>query len=249
MEDFISRSEARSLNLKFYFIGEECSNGHISDRFVSTNKCVECVEDQNNKNRFDWEDRASDKADKIERAKKALTYIRETLIDLDESERTGLLTNFTFGTEDLDVLPRSRTIAKSLNEPFYDTKLPCKNNHLSIRETETGHCIACVKQNKEDYKPWTKIYSQLRRKRIEEAEGFFTNSDIQVMYYNQKGKCVYCSSLFEDTGYHIDHIHPLCLGGSHWPYNLQLLCPTCNKKKSGKHPDEYEKQIGYIRDV
>ena len=30
----------------------------------------------------------------------------------------------------------------------------------------------------------------------------------------------------------IDHIEPLCLGGTDDPENLQVICKTCNNKKS-----------------
>ena len=45
--------------------------------------------------------------------------------------------------------------------------------------------------------------------------------------------------------YHVDHRMPLSLGGSNYPDNLQLLCPTCNLSKSATHPDIYEKQINH----
>lgn len=247
--EIITRKEAKELGLVFYFTGEECIKGHISDRYVSTNKCCECLEEQKAENSFQWEERAENRVTKKQKAKEALRFIRETLSEVSETEKTGLLTNYTFGSEDLDILPRTKEIAKELDEPFYDTKLPCKNNHLSKRSTETGLCVACVKENKENYKPWAKIYSQLRRKRELEADGHFSNADIQLIYMNQEGQCVYCDALFDDTGYHIDHIMPLCKGGSHWPDNLQLLCPTCNLSKSGKDPNQYEKEIGFIRNV
>jgi 5-methylcytosine-specific restriction endonuclease McrA len=35
-------------------------------------------------------------------------------------------------------------------------------------------------------------------------------------------------------GYHIDHRIALSKGGTNWPWNLQLLAPVCNLKKSNK---------------
>lgn len=39
----ISRSQAKQLNLKRFYTGEPCKNGHIAERRVSDNRCVECV--------------------------------------------------------------------------------------------------------------------------------------------------------------------------------------------------------------
>jgi 5-methylcytosine-specific restriction endonuclease McrA len=33
------------------------------------------------------------------------------------------------------------------------------------------------------------------------------------------------------TGLHLDHILPEFMGGTAEPENLQLLCPTCNRRK------------------
>lgn len=42
MNDFVSRSEARTRGLKRYFNGKRCKHGHISERYVSTSACVGC---------------------------------------------------------------------------------------------------------------------------------------------------------------------------------------------------------------
>ena len=37
------RMEATIQGLKHYFTGEPCTHGHISTRFTSSGRCVECV--------------------------------------------------------------------------------------------------------------------------------------------------------------------------------------------------------------
>ena len=44
MQDFVSRSEARTRGLKHYFNGKRCKHGHIAPRFVSTSACCGCSE-------------------------------------------------------------------------------------------------------------------------------------------------------------------------------------------------------------
>lgn len=40
--DIITRKQATALDLKFYFTGEPCKYGHISERYVSIKNCVKC---------------------------------------------------------------------------------------------------------------------------------------------------------------------------------------------------------------
>lgn len=41
-QEIISRQYAIAENLRHYFTGKPCKYGHISKRYVSTNKCVDC---------------------------------------------------------------------------------------------------------------------------------------------------------------------------------------------------------------
>lgn len=76
------------------------------------------------------------------------------------------------------------------------------------------------------------------------ADGEHTINDVMLILNNQGWNCVYCCADLH-MGYHVDHIMPLALGGSNWPNNLQCLCPTCNMRKSDKHPDDWHKEIGH----
>lgn len=60
----------------------------------------------------------------------------------------------------------------------------------------------------------------------------------RAVYYRDQGRCVICNS--DVTGLvdmltreNFDHIVPLNLFGLNDPTNIQLLCTTCNSKKSG----------------
>ena len=59
-----------------------------------------------------------------------------------------------------------------------------------------------------------------------------------ALFYREKGQCAICktdlSSLFNTQAKPaIDHIVPINLNGVNDPTNLQMLCRTCNGKKSG----------------
>jgi len=84
-----------------------------------------------------------------------------------------------------------------------------------------------------------RVYRIARRSREVGAQGRFHPEDIFRLMSEQKGRCVYCGKDIEDD-YHIDHKDPLSRGGSNWPGNLQLLCPTCNLRKSASTHEEFQ---------
>ena len=77
-----------------------------------------------------------------------------------------------------------------------------------------------------------------RRARLLEADGFYTKDDIFRMIDEQGGLCPACNADLAN-GYNVDHVIPVSRGGSNYPDNLQLLCPTCNRSKSNKLPHEW----------
>lgn len=82
-----------------------------------------------------------------------------------------------------------------------------------------------------------------RRAREANADGFHSSKDVLDQYNRQGGLCYWCgNSLSKD--YHVDHIIPLSRGGSNWPENLAISCPTCNLSKGSKLPDEWRLNHG-----
>lgn len=66
------------------------------------------------------------------------------------------------------------------------------------------------------------------------AEGRYHASDIDNLLEAQQSLCALCNAQLIMCGrdkYHIDHVIPISKGGTNWPYNLQLLCPPCNRAK------------------
>jgi 5-methylcytosine-specific restriction endonuclease McrA len=65
------------------------------------------------------------------------------------------------------------------------------------------------------------------------ADGSYRMKDISRLYFAQGGLC-HCGIPLDN--FDIDHIIPLSRRGTNWPWNLQLLCPPCNARKSNKMP-------------
>ena len=72
-----------------------------------------------------------------------------------------------------------------------------------------------------------------RRARLRNAPGKHTRQEIETLYQEQNGACVYCRVSLE-FGYEVDHIVAVSKGGANDRSNLQLLCGPCNRKKSNR---------------
>ena len=85
-----------------------------------------------------------------------------------------------------------------------------------------------------------KVNEQSRNKRAQKAGalGFNTQSDIVAIYEAQDGRCYYCDEVLDQT-YHVDHKQPTSRGGSNWPENLCVTCPTCNMRKNAQTEAEF----------
>jgi 5-methylcytosine-specific restriction endonuclease McrA len=128
-----------------------------------------------------------------------------------------------------------------------------KDNREKILVTKKAYREANKEKVNASNKVWRQanperklVYDHNRRALKLNAEGNHTHTDITNLIQVQNSKCTYCKTDLIITGkgkYHVDHIMPLFLGGTNYPENLQLLCPTCNCSKGPKHPDIYEKQI------
>lgn len=90
---------------------------------------------------------------------------------------------------------------------------------------------------------------KLKRKSV---EGQHTPFEIKKLLESQKNKCAWCKCrvYLKPTGgqtkAHIDHIMPLCKGGTNWIKNIQILCAACNLKKSKKHPIDWALENGRL---
>ena len=52
----------------------------------------------------------------------------------------------------------------------------------------------------------------------------------EKMFFNQRGRCAYCSEPLDDN-FELDHVVPIAKGGGNTPRNVVLACIPCNRKK------------------
>lgn len=152
---------------------------------------------------------------------------------------------------------------------------PCVKCGKVERSEKSGRCIPCKKVISEKYYNKNKdlISASHKKWRLENPEksaeyaarwkarnpeavrlinsarrrgggGRPSRGIVRRLFDLQRGKCACCGSLL--TSFHVDHIMPLALGGSNDDKNLQLLLPSCNLKKSAKHPIDYMQSKGNL---
>lgn len=87
-----------------------------------------------------------------------------------------------------------------------------------------------------------RAYRRNRRARLRNAQGAHRHSDVMNQISSQSCLCFWCKSSL-DAGYHVDHYIPLARGGSNFPTNIVISCPTCNVSRGAKMPSEF---IAYL---
>lgn len=94
-----------------------------------------------------------------------------------------------------------------------------------------------VKENREHLNAYAREYNKRRpdvdwnkKQRRRAAEKTGKPVDRQAIWERDGGTCRICNEPIKGP-FHIDHIVPLALGGTHEPANCQLAHPACNQEK------------------
>src|SRR5258708_3918975 len=74
--------------------------------------------------------------------------------------------------------------------------------------------------------------ARIRARRLK-ADGHYTAQELRDLRRRQRSRCAKCREKLPDN-FHADHIIPITKYGSNLIKNIQLLCPTCNRKKSNR---------------
>ncbi len=85
----------------------------------------------------------------------------------------------------------------------------------------------------------SRMYMRLRAHERRVAGGVtIKQSDIDLQFRSQKGKCWYCGKELGKQ-FDIDHLTPISRGGGNQPENLVIACISCNRSKNNKTPAEW----------
>jgi 5-methylcytosine-specific restriction endonuclease McrA len=83
------------------------------------------------------------------------------------------------------------------------------------------------------------------RRRSNRKTGRLPRGTVARLRELQRNRCALCAKSLA-SGFHVDHVIPLALGGEHSRLNVQLLCPTCNVRKNAKHPIRFAQENGKL---
>lgn len=86
---------------------------------------------------------------------------------------------------------------------------------------------------------------EFTRRRKERKLGRLPRGTISRIRALQRNRCAICRVSLRN-GDHVDHIIPLARGGTHTSGNIQLLCPTCNVRKSDRDPIQHMQSLGRL---
>ena len=228
-EIMISRKNAETSGLSFFFTGTPCVHGHLSRRSVSNGKCCECVQIRN---------KAASKTISPEENRARYLHGREAVLEARKALRRarGLLKPGPkphVSAETKAILRRAwlsenKEIHTEYQKKYYLDRRAIKL--ASAKQYREGHPDIC--------RAAKRITEARRQERVRQAPGSYDQSNIAAIRLSQEGRCAECQCSL-GTRPHTDHIMPIARGGSNFPSNIQLLCKSCSDSKGAKSPTEW----------
>ena len=146
--------------------------------------------------------------------------------------------------------------AKYKNDPAVKMRLKTNRaaRYIEHKEIELAQMKVWRANNKdrirEHSKRWAKANPEKERIRLQNKRhkmvGSLSKGLAKRLLILQKGQCIACRIDITINAYEMDHIEPLKLGGLNIDSNIQLLCCSCNSKKSAKPPHQFMQERGYL---
>lgn len=81
------------------------------------------------------------------------------------------------------------------------------------------------------------------RARSQQMTDAIDAATLQDVILASGGRCGWCGTSVIDADFEIDHIISLRTGGANRRDNLALACPTCNRRKSDRHPAAFAQEM------
>lgn len=239
----ISLQEARAAGLTQFFSGVPCKHGHVANRLVYDQRCVECTRIrkaayfQRNKDRM----RTKNKEWTALNPDKVYGYTNKWRKANKEQYETKLEAWRKANPD------KNRAYAaKSREKPERRIRAREKSKQWYKENKERALTTAREWARKNPHR--VRVYKHKRRTLLRAAEGFFTAQDLAAIKERQRHRCAVCKAKLPSNGrvIHLDHIVALTKGGTNWPRNLQFLCISCNSRKNNRDPIDFMRSIGFL---
>ncbi len=215
--EIISRADAKARGLKRYFTGNPCKRGHVAERRVSGQICIDCAKVASAKHYGENSDKVKKSqakyyAENADKVKARAAYYRAEHLD----EAKAYRARYYAETADKAKASNARWCAENVDKSeAYKARWLAENPGYSR--------AACL----------------LRRARkrgvISTQDANLINGEIRVY----GGWCYYCGETLLHGEAHADHVVPLAQGGPHAAINLVCSCVKCNLRKSDKTPSQW----------
>lgn len=209
----IERENARKKNMNKFYTGVKCNNGHLSQRYVSDGKCVQCVSERNSK-RYDAEERR-------ERHQRYYSENAHVVKDYQMKNREYILNKKKeYRLKNKEEINRKKRKWNKLNKNHI--RKYKERNDVHIREQNQLYYRANKKRISKRVKEYNKknplnnfVRSTLRR--IERAKGVerIKRAELDVGYTQSEFK-KHIETLFKEgmswnnrSEWHIGHIKPI----------------------------------------
>lgn len=228
------RNEAIDKGAHKYDTGKPCKSGHLADRYIKSNKCVDCVAVVSHKQRLKNPEKRKVKAKEWrENNKEKLTeYFYKYYRDNKEHKTQYAKDYREANSESLKQKDREYAVSHKEQIREYKKKYAIDNkekislkqaeNYIKNRETVLPKAIQYQKDNKESVNA---KHAKRRADKLQRTPKWCNLVETKEVYKN-------CPE-----GFHVDHIHPLIgklVSGLHVETNLQYLSGPENNSKSNK---------------
>jgi 5-methylcytosine-specific restriction endonuclease McrA len=224
------RARALAAGKRAYFTGIPCKHGHVCDRHSTNGACVECHNGRRRQGKMDPRSRASAMMAGERYYFTGLPCVnghvaRRTTLNgaCTECVKARYQNYFALNYEKL----------RAQNKDYYwknrTARLEQKKQYVrrpEIRQARSAYSLAYYYKHPER---WAR----------------YEPRDIEWLMQKQRGKCVECGAALKGK-FEVDHIMPCKLGGTTVRQNLQLLCVSCNRRKSAKHPIDWAQLRGRL---
>ncbi len=236
----ITRKDAISQGLSYYFTGKPCKHGHLSKRFAVCGKCYECHEERRKTDSYKEKvkERLIKNRDKMN-AQRA-EYRRKWRANNKERDRQNDRNYKQKNKAKILERQRERYHADPDKHRAYQVNYNKKN---LVKEKKKIYFAKWSKENRH----LLRIKEGKRRALEYGANGEHTHEQAKQILINQNYKCANClCCIKERSSRHLDHIMPLSKGGTNYISNIEWLCKSCNLRKNAKDPIDWAPKNGRL---
>jgi 5-methylcytosine-specific restriction endonuclease McrA len=239
----ITRHDAAKLGLKRYFTGKPCEHGHVVERYVINQRCLECLRTGTARWRSANYDQACEGRRKyIAKARAAdpekfRDAVRRWYARHRDSQNAKIRKDRAVNPEKYRAKDRTRYLRRREK-----VRTSSRQYYLNNAERVKKRSRQYARNNPERRKAHEYKRRALKRK----SGGVFTVEDIDRIRKEQRNCCAYYRVCGTKNPTQIDHIIPLSRGGTNHASNIQLTCRACNMSKHAKHPIEFAKELGML---